>query len=303
MMNIEQLNQKYGIEKQVVFKEGEGGLPFIHVTNEKASALISIYGGQVLAFRPLHARDDLLFLSKRAYYQQGKAIKGGIPVCWPWFGPDPEGKGRPAHGFMRNRMWEVIETSVTPENGTLIVLGLADTEETQAIWPRSFVLRLEITISDTLNVELITRNPGSQACTITQAFHTYFSVGDIRQTYVSSLENTRYIDKVNDNLEKTQVGVVTIESEVDRIYQSVGSSDLVIHDNARKRRIRIASKGNRTAVIWNPWVKISAEMADLEDDDYLRFICVETTNTATDRVYIQPGSEFHLVANYRIEQD
>lgn len=302
-MNIEQLNKKYGIEKQIVFKEGEGGLPFIHVTNEKASALISIYGGQVLAFRPLHARDDLLFLSKRAYYQQGKAIKGGIPVCWPWFGPDPEGKGRPAHGFMRNRMWEVIETSVTPENGTLIVLGLADTEETQAIWPRSFVLRLEITISDTLNVELITRNPGSRACTITQAFHTYFSVGDIRQTYVSSLENTRYIDKVNDNLEKTQVGVVTIESEVDRIYQSVGSSDLVIHDNARKRRIRIASKGNRTAVIWNPWVKISAEMADLEDDDYLRFICVETTNTATDRVYIQPGSEFHLVANYRIEQD
>lgn len=302
-MNIEQLNQKYGIGEQVVFKEGEGSLPFIHVKSEKANALISIYGGQALTFRPLHAQDDLLFLSKRAYYQQGKAIKGGVPICWPWFGPDPEGKGRPAHGFMRNRMWEVIETSVTPDNDILIILGSTDTEETQAIWPRSFILRLEITISDTLNLELITRNPGTQACTITQAFHTYFSVGDIRQTQVSSLENTRYIDKVNDNLEKTQIGAVTIESEVDRIYQSVGSSDLVIHDTARKRRIRIASKGNRTAVVWNPWAKISAEMADLEDDDYLRFICVETTNAATDRVHIPPGSEFHLVANYRIEQD
>ncbi|SFU61866.1 glucose-6-phosphate 1-epimerase [Nitrosomonas eutropha] len=301
-MNIEQLNQKYGIGEQVVFKEGEGGLPFIHIKNEKANALISIYGGQVLAFRPIHAQDDLLFLSKRAYYQQGKAIKGGVPICWPWFGPDPEGKGRSAHGFMRNRMWDVIETSTTPDSGTRIVLGSADTKETQSIWPRSFMLRLEITISNTLNLELITRNPGSQTCTITQAFHTYFSVGDIRQTHVSSLENTRYIDKVNDNLEKNQIGVVTIEAEVDRIYQSV-DSNLIIHDTARKRRIRITSKGNRTAVVWNPWAKISTKMADLEDDDYLRFICVETTNAATDRVHIQPGSEFRLVANYRIEQD
>lgn len=301
-MNIEQLNQKYGIGEQVVFKEGEGGLPFIYIKNEKANALISIYGGQVLAFRPIHAQDDLLFLSKRAYYQQGKAIKGGVPICWPWFGPDPEGKGRSAHGFMRNRMWDVIETSTTPDSGTRIVLGSADTKETQSIWPRSFMLRLEITISNTLNLELITRNPGSQTCTITQAFHTYFSVGDIRQTHVSSLENTRYIDKVNDNLEKNQIGVVTIEAEVDRIYQSV-DSNLIIHDTARKRRIRITSKGNRTAVVWNPWAKISTEMADLEDDDYLRFICVETTNAATDRVHIQPGSEFRLVANYRIEQD
>lgn len=301
-MNIEQLNKNYKIGEQVVFAEGEGGLPFIHVRNGKASALISIYAGQVLAYRPQGIQDDLLFLSKRAYYQAGKAIKGGVPICWPWFGPDPEGRGRPAHGFMRNRMWDIVEVSTTPEDNTRIVLGSTDTEETQSIWSRSFVLRLEITIGDTLNLELVTRNSGSQACTVTQAFHTYFSVGDIRQTHVSGLENTRYIDKVDDNLEKNQTDPVTIDAEVDRIYQSVGSN-LVIHDTARKRRIHITSKGNRTAVVWNPWAKISADMADLEDDDYLRFICVETTNAATDRVHIQPGSEFRLIANYRIEQD
>jgi len=301
-MSIEQLNNQHGIANQVIFETGEGGLPFIRVNNDKATALISIYGGQVLAFQPKHADSDLLFLSKRAYYQSGKAIKGGVPICWPWFGPDPEGLNRPAHGFMRNRLWEVIETSATVEGDNRIVLGLSDTPETQSIWPRAFILRLEITIGETLNLALVTRNTGSQSFAVTQAFHTYFSVGDIRQTTVLGLENTQYIDKVNDNQQMNQTGAVTINTEVDRIYLDVGN-ELVIHDTVMKRRIHILSKGNRTAVVWNPWAKISAEMADLQDDDYLRFICVETTNAATDTVNIQPGSEFRLVANYRIEQD
>ncbi|HRN82955.1 MAG TPA: D-hexose-6-phosphate mutarotase, partial [Nitrosomonas europaea] len=129
MMNIERLNKNYKIGEQVVFAEGEGGFPFIHVRNDKASALISIYAGQVLAYQPQGIPADLLFLSKRAYYQAGKAIKGGVPICWPWFGLDPEGRGRPAHGFMRNRMWDIVEVSATPEGNTRIVLGSTDTEE------------------------------------------------------------------------------------------------------------------------------------------------------------------------------
>lgn len=302
-MNSEQLNQQYGIGQQVVFSEGKGGLPVIQVNNEQAKALISVYGGQVLAFQPAHAQQQLLFVSQQAYYQSGKAIKGGVPICWPWFGPDLEGKGRPAHGFMRNRMWEVISTALTPEGAVQIVLGATDTAETRAIWSRAFALQLEITIADTLNLELTTRNTGTQPCTITQAFHPYFQVGDIRQTSVTGLENTRYIDKVSDNMEREQLGAVTIDAEVDRIYQAVGSSDLVIHDQAWQRRIRITSKGNRTAVVWNPWAKRSAAMSDLGDEDYLRFICVETTNAATDRAHIPPNSEVKLTANYKIEQD
>ena len=301
-MDIQHLNNDHGIAGQVEFIEGEGGLPFARVQSDKASALISVYAGQVLSFQPKHAADDLLFLSNLAYYQPGKAIKGGAPICWPWFGPDPEGSGRPAHGFVRNRMWEVAGTAITQEGAIRVTLALADTSETHAIWPRAFVVRLEITISDSLNLELVTRNPGPQAFSITQAFHTYFKVGDIAQTSISGLENTQYIDKVDDNQEKHQDGVVTVDREVDRIYLAVGNH-LVIHDATLRRRIRITSKGNRTAVVWNPWVKISAEMADLQDDDYLRFVCVETTNAATDRVSIQPGSEYRLVANYQIEQD
>lgn len=301
-MSIEQLNSNHGIAGQVEFIEGQGGFPFIRVKHAKAKALISVYAGQVLSFRPVGKTDDLLFLSEKAYFQAGKAIKGGVPVCWPWFGPDPEGKGRPAHGFVRNRMWDVIETGVAANGDTQVVLGLIDTPETQAIWPHAFVLRLEVTVGDTLNLALVTRNSGQQALTITQAFHTYFSVGDIHRASVSGLEGKPYIDKIDGGQQKTQSGVVTIDSEVDRIYLDV-SNDLVIHDAAMKRRIRIASQGSQTAVVWNPWAKISAEMGDLLDDDYLRLLCVETTNAATDIITIQPGNEFRLVANYRAEQE
>lgn len=296
-MSIEQLNRDHGIADQVKFIEGEGGFPFIRVNHAKASALISIYAGQVLSYQPVGQTDDLMFLSKRAYYQPGKAIKGGVPICWPWFGPDPEGKGRPAHGFVRNRMWNVIETAITANGDAKVILGLTDNPETQAIWPHAFNLRLEITVSETLKLELVTHNTGDQAMTITQAFHTYFNIGDIHQTRVSGLEGRQYIDKVDGSQQKTQAGAVTINSEVDRIYLDV-SNALVIEDGARKRQINITSQGSKTAVVWNPWAKISAEMGDLQDDDYLRLLCVETTNAATDIITIQPGGEFRLVANY-----
>lgn len=299
-MSIEQLNRDHGIAGQIEFIEGQGGFPFIQVNHAKALALISVYAGQVLSFRPAGKIGDLLFLSEKAYYQAGKAIKGGVPLCWPWFGPDPEGKGRPAHGFVRNRMWHVIETGVAASGDIQVVLGLIDTPETQAIWPHAFILTLVITVGEALNLELVTRNMGSEAFSITQAFHTYFSVGDIHQARVSGLEGKRYIDKVDGGQQKIQSGEVMINSEVDRIYLDV-SNDLVIHDAAMKRRIRIASQGSQTAVVWNPWAKISAEMGDLLDDDYLRLLCVETTNAATDIITIQPDSEFKLAASYRAE--
>jgi glucose-6-phosphate 1-epimerase len=299
-MNIEQLNADHGIVGQIEFFEGQGGLPFIRASNAKANALISVYAGQVLAYRPAGKADDLMFLSEKAYYQAGKAIKGGVPICWPWFGSDPEGKGRPAHGFVRNRMWDVIDTAVSVNGEARIVLGLTDTPETRSIWPHAFVLRLEITIGETLGLALITRNSGDQPFSITQAFHTYFGVGDIHQTSVSGLEGKSYIDKVDGGQQKIQSGAVTINTEVDRIYLDV-ANELVIHDAARKRNVRITSQGSRSAVIWNPWAKIASEMADLQDDDYLRLLCVETTNAASDVVTIQPGSEFRLTAQFRSE--
>ena len=300
-MNTEQLNTEYAIPGQLKFIQGAGGLPFIEVTTANSSALISVYAGQVLSFRPAGEMDDLMFLSEKAYYQTGKAIKGGAPVCWPWFGADPQGLGRPAHGFVRNRMWNVVATEITVSGAIRVILGLEDTPETIEIWPQSFTLMLEITVGKSLNLELVTRNTGAQLFPVTQAFHTYFKVGDISQVSVSGLEDTDYIDKVDNSALKKQIGPVVINEEVDRIYLGV-RDELFINDIALKRRIRISSGGSKTAVVWNPWAKISAEMADLQDNDYRNLLCAETTNAATDVVEVSPGRESRLVANYSIER-
>lgn len=301
-MNIEQLNKDYAIPDQLKFIEGKGGLPMVQISSAKASALISIYAGQVISYQLANEPADLMFLSEKAYYQTGKAIKGGSPICWPWFGPDPEGLGRPGHGFVRNRMWKVVNTDVTTDGDVKVILGLEDSAETNNIWPYSFILTQEITVGKSLNLELITKNTGAEAFAITQAFHTYFNIGDIGQTKVLGLEGCQYIDKVENSVQKQQTGAIMINSEVDRIYLDVKNLQ-VIEDAALKRRIHITSKGNTTAVVWNPWEKIAAEMADLQNNDYQRFICVETTNAAGDVIEVKPNSNCRLVANYCIERD
>ena len=299
-MNIEQLNAKYSIANQLEFVADKGGLPMIQVNSSQAKALISIHAGQVLSYQPVGELEDVMFLSEKAYYQAGKAIKGGAPICWPWFGADPEGKGRPGHGFVRNRGWNVVATEALANGDIKVTVGLDDTAETQAIWPHAFSLRQEIIIGDSLNLSLITRNTGNEKFSITQAFHTYFKVGDIARAKVLGLAGCDYLDKAGGgSVQKHQSGDVVIDAEVDRIYLNVGNT-LTIDDSALNRRIQITSQGSKTAVVWNPWEKIAKDMADLEDDDYKRLLCVETTNAADDVVEVLPGGECRLVANYRV---
>ena len=299
-MMIEQLNANFGITGQLEFIAGKGGLPMIQVKTAKAKALISLHAGQVLSYQPAGEADDVMFLSEKAYYQDGKAIKGGAPVCWPWFGADPEGKGRPGHGFVRNRPWNVVATEAMSNGDIKVTLGLVDTPDTRAIWPQSFSLLQEIIIGDTLNLSLITRNTGKEKFTITQAFHTYFKVGDITRAKVTGLAGCDYLDKTGGgSAQKHQTGDVIIGAEVDHIYLNVGNT-LTIDDAAFNRRIQITSQGSKTAVVWNPWEKIARDMADLEDDDYKRLLCVETTNAADDVREVAPGGECRLVADYRV---
>ena len=298
-MNFEQLSQ-YEIEDQLQFVEIEHGFTYIEINNARAHATISTYSGQVLSYRPKGQQHDLLFVSDKAYYEDGKAIKGGIPVCWPWFGPDPDGQGRPAHGFVRNRQWQVSASESLADGSTKVVLSLTDSDETRQLWPHLFRLSIEITVGDSLRVELVTHNSDNKSVTISQALHTYFHVGDIGKVRVTGLEGADYIDKVDNAARKTQAGAVTVDGEVDRIYTGV-TGELVINDASLDRRIRITSAGGSTAVVWNPWAETAASMADLDDDDYRKMICVETANAGPETVAIVAGSEYRLVAEYTIE--
>ena len=299
-MNLDESSQ-YEIDGELQFIEIEHGFIYAEINNTRAHATISTYSGQVLSYRPKNQKDDLLFVSDKAYYEDGKAIKGGIPVCWPWFGPDPDGKGRPAHGFVRNRQWNVTGSESLADGSTRIVLSMVDNDETRVLWPHPFRLDIEITVGDSLRVALVTHNTGDKSITISQALHTYFQVGDISTVSVRGLDGNDYLDKANDSALKKQSGPVTVTGEVDRIYTGV-AGELTIDDPSLGRKIRIASRGCSTAVVWNPWIDIAASMADLGDDDYKRMICVETANAGPETVEIAAGGEYCLEAEYTLEK-
>ena len=301
-MNLDELKAKFSDNNQIRFLQGKGNLPMIAVNNQSAKALISLYGGQVLSYQAQSSNTDLLFVSDAAYYQQGKAIKGGIPICWPWFGQDPLNQGRTAHGFARNMMWEVLEISSNNELSATIILALKDTLETQKIWPYAFNLKLTITIAETLKLELETLNKSSDEFTITQALHTYFAVSDIDQVKVSGLDHKNYLDKASIAKRENcvQDGDIFIGQEVDRIYLDV-PAELSIEEKDKGRQIAIRTRNNKTAIVWNPWQKIAQEMGDLNNDDYRHFICVETANAADDSINIKPGEKYSLIAEYQME--
>lgn len=301
-MDIDQLNFEYGIADQLKFVKGNGGFPFIMISNRSATALISVYAAQVLSFHPAEEYEDLLFLSQKSSYKEGKAIRGGIPVCWPWFGGDPIDLNRPDHGFVRNGLWEVLKTEATTELETKVKLRFLETAQIKSCWQQNFVLDLEISVASSLTLKLITRNTGDQVFSITQALHSYLHVGKINQIRILGLEGSNYLDKLDDGIQKNQLGAVTVLEEVDRIYTNT-QHELIIDDSNFNRQIRITSSSNKTTVVWNPWEKSSAKIADLENNDYQRFICVEAGNVGTDIIEIPPASEYSLLTNFKITRN
>jgi glucose-6-phosphate 1-epimerase len=301
-MNRFELNTQFAIANQLSFGQGNGDWPFIQIHNAHARATISLYGGQVLGFHPHHTTDDLMFLSERAFYEQGKAIKGGAPICWPWFGADTSGMNRGAHGFARNQLWRVVSTRELADDGaTEVVLALNPSPKSLELWAHTFELTSTITVGKTLKIALVTCNTSDTPMHLTQAIHTYFKVGDIGQTQVLGLENTQYIDNaVGGNREiKPQMGAIDFTQEVDRIYTHTPPIMQIV-DAAWQRNIQIQAIGSHSTVVWNPWVEIAKKSADLNDGDYQKFVCVETANAADDCVQIAPNASHTLSAEYSI---
>jgi len=299
MQNKEQLNQKFSIDGQLQFSEGAEGFVMVDISNQYADARISTYAGQVISFLPNNTVEDLLFLSDKVVYKEGKAIRGGTPICWPWFGDDTSGFGRPSHGFVRNQQWSVLASAELPDGRTSITLGLSDTEGSLAVWPYKFKLELEVIVGKQLDVKLTTKNRDSKAFSITQALHTYFNISDVDNISVSSLDHKHYLDKIDGFHSKLQLGDVIVEKETDRIYQNAPES-VRLNDSGFDRAINITSSGSKTTVIWNPWSTSVTKIADLDDSSFRHFVCVETANAADDTVTIPANSEHTITAIYEV---
>lgn len=287
------LNSAFARPGTVAFIDHPLGGIAAELATPAAVAAVALHGAHVLSFTP-RGGAPVLWMSPAARIAPGQGIRGGIPVCWPWFAAHPEDPGKPDHGFVRKTPWRVLATQAHADTAA-ITLGFATAPEHAALWPGSASLELTVTLSDRLRVELATTNTGTAPVTITEALHTYFAVGDIRRTQVLGLDGVTYRDKLQDFARLAQHGPIAFAGEVDRIYEET-SAGVVIDDAANARAIHIAKSGSLSTVVWNPWIEKSARLSDMPPGTYLGMVCVETTNAGGDVVTLPPRATHRLTA-------
>jgi len=271
---------------------GDGYLTYL-VDEEYCRARVARHGGHVMEWTPQGQTKPVLYMSPEAIFESGKAIRGGVPICWPWFNAHPTDADKPSHGFVRNRFWTVSDVSERRDE-VFLELSLSDDEETRELWPHAFELKMAVTMGETLEINLSAKNLSDEPVEMSGALHSYFQVGDIEQTHFSGLEKISFTNCAGGKREEVNAGSTLIQGEVDRIYH--GSGVIRIHDDANKRVIKITSKGSDSTVVWNPWIEKSKTMGDLPDDAYKGFLCVETANAGKDIITIQPGTSHTLGA-------
>lgn len=287
MIDIDKLDEKFGIEGGLGFVEQENGLVFMTVYNKYAYAEISLYGGHVTQYTP-HNSFDILWLSPKSDFEVGKPIRGGIPVCFPWFGPHPENSAMPGHGFARLMYWDVIETESMPDDATRVALQLCSSDETKAYWPYEFKARLDIVVGKQLSVALSIQNTDAAAFKYTSALHTYYAISNIGNISINGLGNTKYYINTGNELFEQKEDTLEIDQEINRRYIDT-ENDCVINDCAFARSITAAKKGSKITVVWNPWEENCAKIGDMEPESYQEFVCVEAANACNDVIELSPN--------------
>jgi glucose-6-phosphate 1-epimerase len=227
----------------------------------------------------------MLWLSPKCKLQPGTAIRGGIPLCLPWFGPGPDGKS--AHGFVRTADWTLANSETLPSGATRVTLELVGDASTSALWPHAFVFQLELLVADTLTLTLSATNRSQMAARFAFAFHTYFAVPDVAQARVSGLEDTDYIDKMDGGTRKRQAGEVTIDAATDRIYLDVPRKQTI---ESADGRIAVESDAG-SAIVWNAWDN-DRNIADMGEGNHVGYLCVERGEVAERALTIPAGETF-----------
>lgn len=287
MVDIDALDDKFSIEGEVGFAELENELVFLTISNKYADADICLYGAHVTSFRP-HKSLDLLYMSPESFFEEGKAIRGGIPVCFPWFGPHKTDSAKPQHGFARLMYWEVIETRTLPSAETKVVLQLCSSEATKAYWPHDFCARLTVIVGSTLQVTLNVTNTSDASFDYTCALHSYFALSAIDNVRISGLQNTEYYNQLTGENGRQEEEILEISEALTRHYMDTEAA-VIIEDPVFRNKIRVSKEGSRTTTVWNPGEEACATIADLPDDGYETFVCVETVNAFNDVIILAPG--------------
>jgi glucose-6-phosphate 1-epimerase len=272
------------------------GLDVVEIETAAATAVVALQGAQVLSFVPRGGR-DWLWVSERARWAVGAALRGGIPICFPWFGPHPTERTFPAHGFARTTAWRFAGVEEIGDDARL-ALTLAADAATRAVYPHAFEARLEVTVGADLGLAFDVSNPADTPLTFEIAFHSYLAVTDLAEVAIEGLAGCAFVDKVAGGTRRREGdGPVRIVGEVDRVYDSDGPVKLV--DPAGARSLRIESDGAGSTVVWNPAPAKTATLSDLTPDGYQQFVCVETGAIGDRRITVAAGQKHRTTVRCR----
>ncbi len=300
MNNLETLNSRFAIAGHVHFKDAGDGLVVADIVNAHARAVISLQGGHVMTWHPTATSAPVVWLSKLAKIAKGKSIRGGAPVCWPWFGAHETQADLPGHGFARTVAWEVTGTRALDDGSTEIGLTLVQNDATRAMWAHPSSAEILVNVGKTLRIALTTRNLGDQDVVIGEALHTYLQISDIGQTRVLGLEGCEYMDKAAGGVRKRQQGAIDFTGETDRVYVNTEAA-CVIEDAGLQRRVRITKLGSRSTVVWTPWTEKADKMGDFGPAGWRTMVCVESANALENVVTVKAHGSHTLAVEYSVE--
>lgn len=289
MPEVKDLERRFSIPG-VVFDDATG-LIRARITGPEWDAEVFLQGAHLARFTQ---RDNpLLFMSEKSFYKPGKALRGGVPVIFPWFGNHPANSALPAHGFARTAEWTLVDIA-RRELDTLLAFRLSADEQTRAVWPHEFTLGYEILLGARLVLTLRTRNTGSSPFTFEQALHTYLQVGDIHQMSIQGLNGVEYIDKT-DSMQRKRMDAdeFSITRETDSVFVNT-TATCVVADPVLWRNIVIEKEGSHSTVIWNPWSEKARTFSDFGDDEWQRMVCVEPANASDNAITLEAGESHEM---------
>lgn len=272
---------------------GNGGLPRVRIEHPEARGEVYLHGAHVTSWKP-RGTEEVIFVSARSRWESGRPIRGGVPICFPWFGNKSDDANAPAHGFVRLKSWR-LESVEQGDAGVSVSMSTGSDESTRKWWPADFRLLHRVTFGSQLTLELILSNTGETPLRFEEALHAYFAVGKIQPVRVKGLEGTQYVDKVDQGNIKGQDGEIAISAETDRVYLDT-AQDIGIQDPSFPRQIHITKQNSLTTVVWNPWNDKAGQMSDLGEGEWARMICIETSNVGEFAVEVAPGAQHSMKA-------
>ncbi len=286
------LNKKLGIPNAATFSIGQGSMTKLTLNTPHATAEVYLHGCTLTNYTPTH-QQPIIFLSPTSHFKQEKAIRGGIPICFPWFAQNSDDPALPMHGIARTAQF--TPTAITLENQCITAtFEFRSTPETHKIWPHQFHLKYQITLSDSLNIQMHVTNTDKQSFDFEQALHTYYNIANINAIEISGLEKQNHIDKTDHfKIKQFPSTSLKIEKFTDAVCLDTDKT-CKIHDTGNNRSIAIKKKNSASTIIWNPWNKKTLEIADLENTCWEHFICLETANVDKNRISLSPNQSHTL---------